>query len=118
MTTETTETERLQRLMSDTELVVMYIFVDNLTEMMQYDSENYRMAAARADQSLREWAEECGGILKGYERDKYLFVTEKRVLDACVSRKFDILDRVRAIRAGDSELPMTISMGIGGIHGS
>ena len=58
MTTETTETERLQRLMSDTELVVMYIFVDNLTEMMQYDSENYRMTAARADQSLREWAEE------------------------------------------------------------
>lgn len=118
VTTETTETERLQRSMADSELVVMYIYIDNLTEMMQYDSENYRMAASRTDQTLRDWAEECGGILKEYERDRYLFVTERRVLNACVNRKFDILDRVRAIRAGDSELPITISMGIGGIHGS
>ncbi|MBQ8402039.1 MAG: DHH family phosphoesterase, partial [Clostridia bacterium] len=87
-------------------------------EMMQYDSENYRSAASRIDQALRDWAEDCGGILKEYERDKYLFVTENRVLESCVSRKFDILDRVRAIRVGDGELPMTISMGIGGVHGS
>ena len=118
VTTETTEAEQLRRNLDDSELVVMYIYIDNLTEMMQYDSENYRMAATRTDQALRSWAEECGGILKEYERDKYLFVTENRVLTACVNRKFDILDRVRSIRAGDSELPMTISMGIGGVRGS
>ncbi len=116
--TETTEEENLSRQMADAELVVMYIYVDNLTEMMQYDSENYRMAATRCDEALRNWAESCGGILKEYERDKYLFVTEKRVFDMCVARKFDVLDRVRAIRAGDSELPMTISMGIANIQGS
>jgi len=59
---------------------------------------------------LRDWAEECGGILKEYERDKYLFLMEKRVLYHCVARKFDVLDRVRAVRAGDFELPMTISL--------
>lgn len=118
VTTETTEAEMLQRRLADSELVVMYVYIDNLTEMMQYDSENYRMAATRTDQALREWAEECGGILKEYERDKYLFVTENRVLNACVTRKFDILDKVRTIRAGDSGLPMTISIGIGGIGGS
>ena len=118
VTAETTELDQLQRKLSDSELVVMYIYIDNLTEMMQYDSENYRMAATRTDQVIRAWAEECGGILKEYERDKYLFVTETRVLNACISRKFDILDRVRAIRAGDSELPMTVSIGIGGIHGT
>lgn len=118
VTTETTGEKRLSRKLADSDLVVMYIYIDNLTEMMQYDSENYRSAASRIDQSLRNWAEECGGILKEYERDKYLFVTEHRVLESCIARKFEILDRVRAIRVGDGELPMTISMGIGGIHGS
>jgi len=118
VTTETTQAGQLRRKLDDSELVVMYIYIDNLTEMMQYDSENYRSAASRTDQVLRDWAEECGGILKEYERDKYLFVTENRVLEACVSRKFDILDRIRAIRVGDGNLPMTISMGIGGVHGS
>ncbi len=116
--TETTGEEELAKQLADGELVVMYIYIDNLTEMMQYDSENYRMAATRTDEALRAWAEGCGGILKEYERDKYLFVTEKRVLHTCVARKFDVLDRVRAIRAGDSEIPMTISMGISDIQGS
>ncbi len=118
VTTETTQAGQLQRKLDDSELVVMYIYIDNLTEMMQYDSENYRSAASRTDQVLRDWAEECGGILKEYERDKYLFVTEHRVLEACVSRKFDLLDRIRAIRVGDGNLPMTISMGVSGVHGS
>ncbi len=118
VTAETTEQNQLRRKLEDSEPVVMYVYIDNLTEMMQYDSENYRMAATRTDQVLRAWAEECGGILKEYERDKYLFVTDARVLNACIARKFDILDRVRAIRGGDNEMPMTISMGIGGVHGS
>ena len=118
VTTETTQAGQLRRKLDDSELVVMYIYIDNLTEMMQYDSENYRSAASRTDQVLRDWAEECGGILKEYERDKYLFVTEHRVLEACVSRKFDLLDRIRAIRVGDGNLPMTISMGVSGVHGS
>lgn len=118
VTTETTVIDRLSRQLADTSPVVMYIYIDNLSEMMQYDRENYRSAVSRLDQVLRSWAEECGGILKEYERDKYLFVTENRVLQQCISRKFDILDKVRAIRVGDVELPMTISVGVADIPGS
>lgn len=118
VTTETTVIDRLSRQLADTAPVVMYIYIDNLSEMMQYDRENYRSAMSRLDQVLQSWAEECGGILKEYERDKYLFVTEDRVLQQCISRKFDILDKVRAIRMGDVELPMTISIGVADISGS
>lgn len=118
VTTETTVADRLSKKLADTELVVMYIYIDNLSEMMQYDRENYRAAVSRLDQVLQSWAEECGGILKEYERDKYLFVTENQVLQQCISRKFDILDKVRAIRMGDVELPMTISVGVADIPGS
>lgn len=118
VTTETTVADRLSKQLADTAPVVMYIYIDNLSEMMQYDRENYRSAVTRLDHVLRHWAEECGGILKEYERDKYLFVTENRVLRQCIDRKFDILDKVRAIRVGDVELPMTISVGVADIPGS
>ena len=118
MTDEITEEEHLRKRLVDEELAAAYIYADNFAEMMQYDSENYRIAAAKIDEVLRDWAEECGGILKEYERDKYLFLMEKRVLAHCVARKFDVLDRVRAVRAGDFELPMTISMGVSNVSGS
>ncbi len=118
VTTETTEVQQLKHKIADGELAVAYIYIDNLAEMMQYDSENYRAAASRIDDILRRWADECGGILKEYERDKYLFVMENRTLNTCIARKFDILDKVRAVRVGDAELPMTISLGVANIHGS
>lgn len=118
MTDDITEEDHLRKRLVDEELAAAYIYVDNFAEMMQYDSENYRIAAAKIDEVLRDWAEECGGILKEYERDKYLFLMEKRVLAHCVARKFDVLDRVRAVRAGDFELPMTISMGVSNVSGS
>ena len=42
----------------DEELAAAYIYVDNFAEMMQYDSENYRIAAAKIDEVLRDWAED------------------------------------------------------------
>ncbi len=115
MTTETTELDNLTAKMESEETVVCYIMIDNLAEMMQYDSEQYRPAAAKIDEIIRDWADEYGGILKEYERDKYIFITVAHVLDELIEGKFDILDRVRAVRAGDTNLPLTISMGVSGI---
>lgn len=33
-------------------------------------------------------------------------------LDKCISSKFDILERIRAVRLGDNSFPVTVSMGI------
>ena len=118
VTSEITELDRLEELRAGDEPVVCYIMIDNLSEMMQYDSEQYRPASARIDAALREWADRYNGILKEYERDKYLFITQARVLDALVASKFDILDRVRAVKVGDTSLPLTVSIGVSGIHGS
>ena len=118
MTTEVTDFERLNEKAAGDEPVISYILIDNLSEMLQYDSEQYRPAAVRIDEILRDWAEEVGGILKEYERDKYLFITEKRALDGLIEGKFELLDRVRAVRVGETNLPLTISMGVSSSTGS
>ena len=118
ITSETTELDTLSEKMAGDEAVICYIIIDNLGEMMQYDSEQYRPASSKIDEILRGWANECGGILKEYERDKYLFITENRVLHELIIQKFDILDRVRDVTVGDTHLPLTISMGVSAIHGT
>lgn len=118
ITSETTELDALTEKMAGDEIVVCYIIIDNLGEMMQYDSEQYRPAASKIDEILRSWADEYGGILKEYERDKYLFITENRVLQELIIQKFNILDRVRGVTVGDTHLPLTISMGVSAIHGT
>jgi len=117
-TTETTELDAAYEKMAGDEVVVMYIMIDNLNEMMQYDSENYRPAASKIDAVLRDWADEHNCILKEYERDKYILITEARVLDEFMVMKFEILDRVRAIHAHDTGLSLTVSVGVGNIRGT
>lgn len=118
MTSEITELEEMAAKMQADEAVVCYIMIDNLGEMMQYDSEQYRPAATKIDEIIRDWADEYGGILKEYERDKYIFITAASALEELIAGKFDILDRVRAVRVGETSLPLTISLGVSNIHGS
>ena len=118
VTTETTELDSLSAKMSDDSLVVAYIIIDNLNEMMQYDTELYRPAAAKIDEILRDWAAEYSAILKEYERDKYLLITRECELERMIGQKFDILDKVRSVRAGETSLPLTISMGVASVSGT
>lgn len=118
VTAETTENDELCRKMNDEALVVSYLMIDNLSEMMQYDTEHYRPAAMRIDEILRDWTAEYNAILREYERDKYLIFTQRSELDRMIECKFDVLDRVRAVKAGETNLPLTISMGVGAVSGS
>ncbi len=117
-TTETTELDAAHKTMAGDEPVVMYIMIDNLSEMIRYDSENYRPAASKVDEVIRGWAEERNCILKEYERDKYILVTQSRVLWDLIGGKFDILDRVRGAHDKESGLPLTVSIGVGNVKGS
>ncbi len=118
MTTETTELENLADKMAGDEAIVCYIIIDNLAEMMQYDSEQYKPASVKIDEVIRSWADEYGGILKEYERDKYIYITEARALQKIIMNKFDLLDRVRSVGVGDTNLPLTVSMGVSNITGT
>lgn len=91
---------------------IAYIIADNIDELAEYEKEKYRKASAKISSILTEWAQGCGAILKEYEHDKYLCLIEAEKLDENIGRKFDLLDRIRDIRVGESAVPITVSAGI------
>ena len=112
------ELELVHERLEDTSPVIAYILIDNLTEMVQYDSDSYRPATAKIDEILREWAAEAKGIIKEFERYRYVFVFEKKQLNKFIERKFEILDKIREIRVGAEQLSVTVSVGISAIYGN
>lgn len=113
-----TELVEAYRRIADETAVVAYIMVDNLEELMQYVQEKYRTASSEIESVLKAWADSVQGILKEYERDRYFFIFDACHLEQFISERFDILDRVRDIRVGESSLPVTVSIGISGSVGS
>ncbi len=111
------ELSLIRQRIEESELVVAYVYIDNLTELAQNEGESFRPAATKIDEFLREWAADVNGIIKEFERDKYLFLFEKRFLDKYKETKFDVLDSVRDIRVGNDRLPVTVSMGIAAVRG-
>lgn len=115
---EKTELKALAKRLADEETMIAYIIIDNLDELMQFVQETYRSAAAEVERLLKEWADSVGGILKEYERDKFIFLFESRYLDEFIANKFDILDKIREVRIGEGSMPVTVSIGISRVNGS
>ncbi len=91
---------------------VAYIVIDNLDQIAQYANVSYQAEATQVDALLKEWAAAHGGIIREYERYKYVLLLTRQEMISCAKSKFEILDRVREVRLGDDNIPITISMGI------
>ena len=113
-----TLTTSLKKFIKDNDKVAAYIIVDNLEELLQFEQEKYKEAATKIEELVREWAQSVGGILKEYERDKYIFIFNYEDLEKFKADKFDILDKVRDIRIGAGNIPVTISIGVAKIEGT
>ena len=91
---------------------VAYIVIDNLDEIAQYAKVSYQAEATQVDAILKKWATDMGGILREYDRYKYILLLTRHSMLNCAKAKFDILDKIREIRLGDDNIPITVSMGV------
>lgn len=98
--------------------VVAYAAIDNLEELMQYVKEMYQPAATEIDNILRSWVAEMGGIIKEYDKNKYLIFMRAQDLDEAIANKFEVLEKIRNVRVGKNITSATVSMGISKIEGS
>ena len=93
--------------------VVSIILVDNYEEITKNLSEGAMSSLnAKINDAITQWTEGYHGLLRRLERNRYLFVFEKRDLKHAIDDKFSILEDVHAITS-PSGLAASISFGLG-----
>ena len=93
--------------------VVSIILIDNYEELTKNLSEGAMSTLnARINDAITQWTEEYHGLLRRLERNRYVFVFEKKDLKRAIEDKFSILEDVHAITS-PSGLAASISFGIG-----
>ncbi len=93
--------------------VVSIILIDNYEEITKNLSEGAISGLnAKINDAITQWTESYHGLLRRLERNRYLFVFEKRDLKRAIEDKFSILEDVHAITS-PSGLAASISFGLG-----
>lgn len=88
------------------------VVIDNYDELMQSIEDNGRpQLLAEIDKRVNQWYSFTGGLLKKYERDKYIMIFESKYLSEMEEKKFEILDSIKEIDIGN-KFQVTISIGI------
>lgn len=92
--------------------IVALMVIDNYAEATQFLGDNQRSAINAIGNALDEWNTKLGGILKEYEKNRYLIVFEEEKLCELLESKFDILDTIKQIEVEGVNVPFTASIGI------
>ncbi len=108
-----TEDQDCRRRLEEGNPVATVISIDNYEELVKgiTDSEKSKVLS-QIDQKVNEWAGPMHGLLRKYDRDKYIFVLEEKEFSRLLEEKFSILEAMHEI-ASENGIGATLSIGIG-----
>lgn len=110
---DVTDTEEMRRTLELTRPVVAILMVDNYEDLMKATPEGKRSAVrAMLEEKLSQWSAGAEGMMLRYDRDRYLFVFEEKSFSDFAAKRFDVLDAVREVVAGEG-VAATLSIGVG-----
>ena len=110
---DVTDTEEMRRTLELTRPVVAILMVDNYEDLMKATPEGKRSAVrAMLEEKLSQWSAGSEGMMLRYDRDRYLFVFEEKSFSDFAAKRFDVLDAVREVVAGEG-VAATLSIGVG-----
>lgn len=93
--------------------VVSIIMVDNFEELTRNLTEGaISTLNAKLNDAITHWTEPYHGLLRRLEKNRFLFVFEKRDLEDAVSHKFSLLEDVHQI-VSPTGLAASVSIGLG-----
>ena len=109
---DVTERAVLQKKMEEERLGVGIVMIDNLDEASQsMDDQTRSMLTAKVTGEITNWAAKYGMLLRRMSSDRFLVLFTQRTLQALEQSRFDILDHVRELTAGQ-KVPLTLSIGL------
>jgi c-di-AMP phosphodiesterase-like protein len=110
---DVTELVDLRVKLSEDKLVTSLIVIDNYDDLMQSMDDAARpQMLAEIEKKVVQWMGFTYGIIKKFERDKYIFMFEHKHLKELEEKRFEILDIVKEIKLGN-KIPVTLSAGFG-----
>ncbi len=93
--------------------VVMLLMIDNFDELMKNVPERARNDLRNElEDRFVQWTEGMRGFLRRYDRDRYIYLCERRYFDKLAEEKFTVLDSVREV-VNTSGIHATLSIGAG-----
>ena len=93
--------------------VIAIILIDNYEEMTQNLTEGATSKLnANLNDAITQWTEDYCGLLRRLERNRFLFIFEKRDLDRAKEDKFSLLDNIHKVLS-PSGLAASVSIGLG-----
>ena len=110
---DTTDLTNLASKYEDEKPVFALIYVDNYEDVMnETKEEKIPFVTSEIEKKINLWATRMNGMIKRYQKDKYVVIFEAKYLENIEAKRFTILDDIREIDAGN-KIPVTLSIGIG-----
>ncbi len=110
---DVTESQHIQSLYESSRLVTVILVLDNYEELMKAGGEAAKSSVlAQVDERLNAWMTGSGGMLRKYDRDRYLFLCDEQCFHRMVEEKFSILESIHQVISEDG-VTASLSIGIG-----
>ena len=110
---DVTESEELRAQYESSRIVAGVVIIDNFDEMTKNQPERIKTDIREAvEDKLNQWCESYGGIIRRYDRDRYIVLFEKRNIESMKENKFAVTEEIRHIES-PTGIAATISIGFG-----
>lgn len=108
-----TEIETLRKRYEEDKIDMAIISIDNYDEFIQkMDDSDFQQTMAKINKYISSWVQESKAVIKKTERDRYIVLFEHKYLKEYIQKKFDVLEKVRAL-GEDMKMPISLSIGVG-----
>ncbi|MBR5613764.1 MAG: DHH family phosphoesterase [Clostridia bacterium] len=108
-----TEEVHAIRFREDERMIECIVIIDNYDEVLKETADsNHGALLGEIEQKINAWVTLGNGILRKYERDKFIAFFSNKDFEKIMDNKFAVLDEVRAINF-ENKIPVTLSIGVG-----
>lgn len=108
-----TEEKFLAKELDDTRTTIGCIVIDSFEEIIQglEDIDKFN-TTSKIDKEIVEWVSKYNGVVSKIEKDRYVYIIDKKYVKELEDNSFEILEKMNHIAEDVVNVPITISIGM------
>lgn len=110
---DVTREKALAKELDDTRATIGCIVIDSFEEIMQglEDIDKFN-TTSKIDKAIVEWISKYNGVVSKIEKDRYVYIIDKKYVKDLEDNSFEILEKMNHISEDVVNVPITISIGL------